>query len=197
MIEVMILYVHILKTLRETEEDERQTARRLLVEHNIPLPPKRVMGNLQNNNNNINKVTLREGILGEGEATDRREDGTPTHRLQYLLARKSPSETAQSSKEHALPKDKGASQGRLIKYWSEFYQSCRRELHWPWSWDQTWTGIKQGFSIFIMLIGILIIVGNVIPNVGVGAKTECRLLTDFFAVFSRYGSLTHENVPHL
>jgi len=150
MIEVMVLYVHIMKHLRDNDDEERELARKLLSEHEIPFPCKKTLGQLQNNNNN-EKVAVEDGLLGEGQETKR-----------YLF---------------------------------ESYEIWRRELHWPWNWDQTWKGIKQGFSVFIMIVGLLIILGDVIPNVGANGHCE-TISASVYSKFASYGSLTHIKVPH-
>jgi len=80
------------------------------------------------------------------------------------------------------------------RHLAEGYEILRRELYWPWNGDQTWKGIKQFFSIALMLLGIFVIIRFVFPNV---SANDCQptMSADLSSVISKHGLLAHNDRP--
>jgi hypothetical protein len=86
------------------------------------------------------------------------------------------------------------------RFLSEAYETIRCELFWPWSWDTTWKGMKQGFSFILMILGLFIIAQSLFPPI-VADASKCHssisIVTgsDLGSVFSKHGKLDHSILP--
>ncbi|CAG7729266.1 unnamed protein product [Allacma fusca] len=150
LIEVMVLYVHILKHYEIPDKEQKPP---LDDDHMEALPARTSNGSITSNNNNNNEKGRTGGYLGEGQRME-----------------------------------------RWFEAGSEF---IRRELSWPWNWEQTWKGVKQCFSILLMLTGLLIIFKSVFPIVSADGSNCNGQPMNPFASIAKHSSLIHEERPTL
>lgn len=75
---------------------------------------------------------------------------------------------------------------------ADIYETLRCEFFWPWNWEETWKGMKQGFSVILMVIGFFIIVRSLFPIVSADTKSP---VADLSSVFSKHGNLDHSKIP--
>lgn len=86
----------------------------------------------------------------------------------------------------------------LFRYLSEGYEVLRRELFWPWNLEQTMKGLKQGFSVMLMILGLFVFLRGFLPSVSAiddGCITNPSYFKGVGAYFSSCGHLSHDNAP--
>lgn len=79
------------------------------------------------------------------------------------------------------------------RFWSDAYETIRCEFFWPWNGEETWKGIKEGFSFILMVFGLFIIFRSLFPTV----NADCCpvAVSDLGSMFSKHGKLHHPAVP--
>lgn len=78
------------------------------------------------------------------------------------------------------------------RFWSEAYETMRCEFFWPWNGEDTWRGMKEGFSFTLMVLGLFVIFRNLFPSVADGCPTPS---IDLGSIFSKHGELHHPALP--
>jgi ribosomal protein L9 len=151
LIEVMVLYVHILRNYEIPDKEQKPP---LDDAHMETLPARNSNGNIPSNNNNNNEKGRTGGYLGEGQ--------------------------------------------RMERWFGAGSEFIRRELSWPWNWEQTWKGVKQCFSILLMLTGLLIIFKSVFPIVSADSSNcKGQPMNPVASMLAKHSSLIHEERPTL
>ncbi|ODM96431.1 Protein MRVI1 [Orchesella cincta] len=198
MLDVMILYVHIIRTNYDNLQTDYIKAKKLLEENNVAFSGNRALGPLQNNNNNDEKCLWDEEEL-ENSHSDRCDDGDsePEKILQHLLGPKK-SSAGLNRKERPILKEKRSSDSLLVRWMAEGYEVLRRELFWPWNLEQTIKGLKQGFSVILMILGLFVFLRGFLPSVSAiddGCMTNPSFFKSIGEYFSYCGDLSHDDTP--
>ncbi|XP_035710453.1 uncharacterized protein LOC110855470 isoform X2 [Folsomia candida] len=185
MIEVMVLYVHILRNICSEKDKDIQSASITYSISNSVTTRNNGNGNGNGNNNN-GKICNgnHEGDFNP-DFPDR-----PTQLLQHLLGPIKPNLNLDNK---LVLKDDTSSPNLLIRFWSDAYETIRCEFFWPWNGEETWKGIKEGFSFILMVFGLFIIFRSLFPTV----NADCCpvAVSDLGSMFSKHGKLHHPAVP--
>jgi len=120
-----------------------------------------------------------------------KEDEKPQF-IQHLLGPKQPNGDAEYRRSGEVEVKENANANPVVRFLSDSYETLRCEFFWPWNWDETWRGMKQGFSIVLMAVGLIIIFRSLFPIV---SANDPPAVADLGSVFSKHGNLHHGKVP--
>ncbi|XP_021953828.1 uncharacterized protein LOC110850655 isoform X2 [Folsomia candida] len=187
MIEVMVLYVHILRNMCAEKDKDIQSARKLLDKNSIIYSVSKPVTARNNENGNNNNGKLCNG--NHESEFDPDSPDRPTQLLQHLLG---PIKSNLNMDNKLVLKEEKASPNVLLRFWSEAYETMRCEFFWPWNGEDTWRGMKEGFSFTLMVLGLFVIFRNLFPSVADGCPTPS---IDLGSIFSKHGELHHPALP--
>jgi len=168
-----------------------QTAKKLLEKNNILFPLSSSSVVMNNNANNDDRVCCDEDYVDEGDSPQRNEQ---PQILQHLLGQKKSSVGLDHKVKESLLQENNDETNAVIRHLSDAYETLRCELFWPWNWEETWKGTKQGFSVILMIVGLLIICRSLFPIV---SADDPPPVADLASIFSKHGTLDHIKIPPL